>query len=114
MRHINPEQRDQLRTELLSDQDERIEGETLDRLSVQSAQVPGEMHRFISWFNRSAPTGNRRLGRALAEKSLAQSLGQPSLTLLSFAIEQSRKTYYAQLEQHQGVGSGWGRNDTLR
>lgn len=91
------------------------------------AQVPDEMHRFISWFNESALTGgtplpaltraalshvwfesihpfedgNGRLGRALAEKALAQSLGQPSLILLSFAIEQNRKAYYAQLEQHQ-------------
>lgn len=45
--------------------------------------------------------GNGRLGRALAEKALAQSLGQPSLILLSFAIEKNRKAYYAQLEQHQ-------------
>ncbi len=28
-------------------------------------------------------------------------MGQPSLILLSFAIEQNRKAYYAQLEQHQ-------------
>jgi Fic family protein len=218
VRHIDPEQRDLLRIELLSDEaikTSAIEGETLDRLSVQSSlrrelglatdrralqprehgvaemsvdvygtyalplddatlfrwhqmlmagsrhletiggyrthtdamqivpghldrptihfeappseQVPGEINRFIAWFNETAPNGpsplpaltraalihlwfesihpfedgNGRLGRALAEKALAQSLGQPSLILLSFAIEQNRKAYYAQLEQHQ-------------
>ncbi|GAA5628238.1 hypothetical protein Brsp05_03534 [Brucella sp. NBRC 12953] len=104
----------------------------LDRPTIHfeappSEQVPGEMDRFIAWFNETAPNGasplpaltraalshvwfesihpfedgNGRLGRALAEKALAQSLGQPSLILLSFAIEQSRKAYYTQLEQHQ-------------
>ncbi|PRA46570.1 cell filamentation protein Fic [Ochrobactrum sp. MYb68] len=218
MRHINPNERNQLRIELLSDEaikTSAIEGETLDRLSMQSSlrrqlglttdrrsvqphehgiaemtvdvygtyalplddatlfrwhamlmagsrhldtigayrthadamqivsgqlgrptihfeappskRVPIEMHRFIAWFNETAPNGpsplpaltrsalsliwfesihpfedgNGRLGRALAEKALAQSLGQPSLILLSFAIEQSRTAYYAQLEQHQ-------------
>ncbi len=92
-----------------------------------SAQVRDEMRQFISWFNASALTsgtplpaltraglshlwfesihpfedGNGRLGRALAEKALAQSLGQPSLIMLSFTIEQQRKAYYDQLEIHQ-------------
>jgi len=218
VRHINPQQRDLLRIELLSDEaikTSAIEGETLDRLSVQSSLrrqlglatdrrsvqprehgiaemmidvygsyasllddatlfrwhqmlmqgnrhletigayrthtdamqivsghlerptihfeappsslMPNEMDRFIAWFNETGPNGpsplpaltraalshiwfesihpfedgNGRLGRALAEKALAQSLGQPSLILLSFAIEQNRKAYYAQLEQHQ-------------
>jgi Fic family protein len=104
----------------------------LDRPTIHleappSAQVPEEMQRFISWFNASALTGgtplpaltraglshlwfesihpfedgNGRLGRALAEKALAQSLGQPSLIMLSFTIEQQRKVYYDQLEIHQ-------------
>jgi Fic family protein len=220
VRHIEPQQRDLLRIELLSDEAVKtsaIEGETLDRLSVQSSlrrqlglatdrrsvqprehgiaemmidvygsyasplddatlfrwhqmllagnrhldtigayrthtdamqivsghlnrptihfeappskQVPDEMGPFIAWFNETAPNGtsplpaltraalshvwfesihpfedgNGRLGRALAEKALAQSLGQPSLILLSFAIEQNRKAYYAQLEQHQST-----------
>ncbi|PRA80587.1 cell filamentation protein Fic [Ochrobactrum sp. MYb29] len=218
VRHIDPDERDRLRIELLSDEAVKtsaIEGETLDRLSVQSslrrqlglatdrrsvqprehgiaemtvdvygtyalplddatlfrwhtmlmagsrhlesigayrshsdamqivsgqldrptihfeappsAQVPEEMHKFISWFNASALTGatplpaltraglshlwfesihpfedgNGRLGRALTEKALAQSLGQPSLIMLSFTIEQQRKAYYDQLEIHQ-------------
>jgi Fic family protein len=104
----------------------------LDRPTIHfeappSAQVPEEMHQFISWFNASALTGstplpaltraglshlwfesihpfedgNGRLGRALAEKALGQSLGQPSLIMLSFTIEQQRKAYYDQLETHQ-------------
>ena len=89
-----------------------------------SAGVPQEMAALIDWFNRTTgPTmpaltraglshlwfesihpfedGNGRLGRALAEKSLAQSIGQPSLIALSTAIERDRKAYYDQLERHQ-------------
>jgi Fic family protein len=92
-----------------------------------SAQVPDEMARFVAWFNRTGPggaaplpplaraaighlhfesvhpfeDGNGRLGRALAEKSLAQDIGQPSLISLAFTIERNRKAYYAELERHQ-------------
>lgn len=92
-----------------------------------SAQVPGEMNQYVSWFNRTAPDaadplpaltraglshlyfesihpfqdGNGRLGRTLAEKSLAQNIGQPSLIAIAFTIEKERKAYYDQLEQHQ-------------
>lgn len=92
-----------------------------------SAQVPVEMQAFVNWFNRTAPTGeepmpalvraglghlwfesihpfedgNGRLGRALAEKSLAQNIGQPSLIALAYMIERDRKAYYEQLETHQ-------------
>lgn len=45
--------------------------------------------------------GNGRLGRALADKSLARSIGQPSLIALVFTIERERKAYYDQLERHQ-------------
>ena len=92
-----------------------------------SALVPEEMDQYLAWFNRTGPgaetplpalsraglshlyfesihpfeDGNGRLGRALAEKSLAQNIGQPSLIALAFVIERHRKTYYDQLEQHQ-------------
>lgn len=92
-----------------------------------SAQVMPEMERYVDWFNRTGPEGaaplpaltraglshlyfesihpfedgNGRLGRALAEKSLAQNIGQPSLIALAFTIEQERKSYYDQLERHQ-------------
>ena len=44
--------------------------------------------------------GNGRIGRALAEKSLAQNLGQPSLIALAYTIERKRKDYYAALERN--------------
>ena len=84
------------------------------------------MKRFITWFNETAPDGkhpmpaltragiahlyfvsihpfedgNGRIGRALAEKSLAQNLGQPSLIALAYTIERKRKEYYAALERN--------------
>jgi Fic family protein len=91
-----------------------------------SARMPDEMRRFITWFNDTAPggrhplppltragiahlyfvcvhpfeDGNGRIGRALAEKSLAQNLGQPSLIALAYTIERKRKDYYASLERN--------------
>ena len=55
------------------------------------------------WFESIHPfeDGNGRLGRALAEKSLAQNIGQPSLIALAYTIERHRKGYYDQLETHQ-------------
>ncbi|HWJ88727.1 MAG TPA: Fic family protein [Pelagibacterium sp.] len=89
-----------------------------------SSQVPGEMARFIDWFNDTSPggksplppltrsglvhiyfesihpfeDGNGRIGRALSEKALAQGIGQPSLISLAHTIERSRKQYYDMLE----------------
>ncbi|MBV8207005.1 MAG: Fic family protein, partial [Acidobacteria bacterium] len=89
-----------------------------------SSRVPYEAERFIAWFNRTAPRreeprsalaragiahlyfesihpfedGNGRLGRAIAEKALAQSLGQPTLTALAATILAQRKSYYEALE----------------
>jgi len=91
-----------------------------------SDRMPGEMKRFIEWFNDTAPTGknplppltraalahlyfvcihpfgdgNGRIARALAEKALAQNLGQPSLIALAYTIERKRKDYYAALERN--------------
>lgn len=98
-------------------------------------RVPMEMARFVEWFNRTAPTGERpipaltragiahlyfesihpfedgngRIGRALAEKALAQSLGQPTLIALSHAICQHRKAYYTALEENNTAlaVTGW-------
>ncbi len=90
-----------------------------------SRAIPVEMERFIAWFNRSAPQGpaplpaltragiahlyfesihpyedgNGRIGRALAEKALSQSLGQPTLIALSRAIKAGQRAYYAALER---------------
>ena len=91
-----------------------------------SSRVPDEMEQFITWFNDTAPggktplspltragiahlyfvcvhpfeDGNGRIGRALAEKSLAQNLGQPSLIALAYTIERKRGDYYASLEHN--------------
>ncbi len=90
-----------------------------------SDRLPDEMNHFIAWFNDTAPggknalpaltragvahlyfvcihpfeDGNGRIGRALAEKSLAQNLGRPSLIALAYTIERRRKEYYAALER---------------
>ncbi len=88
------------------------------------AKVPKEMTRFVKWFNRTAPNGgdplpaltragiahlyfesihpfedgNGRLGRAISEKALAQSVGHPTLTALAATILIRRKGYYEALE----------------
>ncbi len=91
-----------------------------------SKQVPREMKRFIKWFNDTAPggqaeikkasvrsavahlyfesihpfeDGNGRIGRAIAEKALSQTLGRPILLSLSRTIEADKKSYYAALEK---------------
>jgi Fic family protein len=89
-----------------------------------SADVPDQMSKFIQWFNRTAPggqeplpaltragiahlyfetihpfeDGNGRVGRVIAEKALAQSLGRPSLTVLAATILARRRDYYGALE----------------
>ena len=88
-----------------------------------SAQVFDELEALIQWYNQAheekqlAPLtiagiahlwfecihpfedGNGRVGRALAEKSLSQSLGQPSLISLSSVIEKNKRAYYEALER---------------
>lgn len=91
-----------------------------------SRQVSEEMSAFNAWFNESArrgkkalsaitragmahlyfesihpfEDGNGRIGRAISEKALAQSLGRPSLIALAQTIEGGRKDYYAALERN--------------
>lgn len=105
----------------------RLDKPTIHFEAPPSRQVKPEMETFIIWFNRSGPDGqtplqaltraavghlyfesihpfedgNGRIGRALAEKSLAQNIGQPSLISLAFTIEKNRKSYYSELERHQ-------------
>ncbi|PJA33461.1 MAG: DUF4172 domain-containing protein [Zetaproteobacteria bacterium CG_4_9_14_3_um_filter_53_7] len=98
-------------------------------------RVLAEMDAYIQWFNDTAPDGkhplpaltragiahlyfeaihpfddgNGRLGRALSEKALAQSLGMPGLFALSHIIEKNRADYYRQLEvTEKGLAiDGW-------
>lgn len=93
-----------------------------------SSSVDGEMKTFFQWFNDTAPgskdeikkapvrsaiahlyfetihpfeDGNGRIGRAVAEKALSQTIGRPVLLSLSRAIEAKNKLYYNALEQAQ-------------
>jgi Fic family protein len=84
-----------------------------------SDRVGPEMDRLIRWFNESQELpslvksglvhlyfvsihpfedGNGRIARALSEKALAQGIGEPTLTALSYRLESERKAYYHQLE----------------
>ncbi len=91
-----------------------------------SSEMKREMDGFVAWFNKTAPggeqplgaltragighfyfvsvhpfeDGNGRIGRALAEKSLAQNLGQPTLIALAYTIQAARKAYYDALERN--------------
>lgn len=79
------------------------------------------MAKFIAWFNDTGggpqpaltragiahlyfesvhpfEDGNGRIGRAIAEKALAQCFGRPTLIALAAAILARRKAYYAALE----------------
>ncbi|WP_340318137.1 Fic family protein [Rhizorhabdus argentea] len=90
-----------------------------------SQVVPAEMDAFIAWFNDTRPAGpspvsvlaragvahlgfesihpfedgNGRLGRALAEKALAQGLDAPAITALAETVRRHRKDYYSQLQR---------------
>lgn len=105
----------------------RQENPTVHFEAPPAQRVPAEMTTYMEWFNSSAPDsksplpalarasighlyfesihpfedGNGRIGRMLAEKSLAQNLQKPSLIVLAYTIEKDRKAYYNQLEHHQ-------------
>jgi Fic family protein len=93
-----------------------------------SSKVPVEMKQFIKWFNDTAPAGryeikkapvrsaiahlyfesihpfedgNGRIGRAIAEKALSQTIGRPVMMSLSQTIEVDRKSYYDALGKAQ-------------
>jgi Fic family protein len=89
-----------------------------------ASRVDAEMRRFLDWFNRTAPNGhepfpaltragvahlyfesihpfedgNGRIGRAISQKALAQSVGQPTLLALATTILERRRAYYDALE----------------
>ena len=102
----------------------RVDEPKLHFEALPSLRVETEMDAFVAWFNDTGPTGkshlpaltragmahlyfesihpfedgNGRIGRALSEKALAQSLGGPSLIALAYTIERQRKDYYDMLE----------------
>ena len=98
--------------------------------------VPTKMKQFIKWFNATAPgginaikkpmvrsaiahlyfesihpfeDGNGRIGRALSEKALSQSIKAPILLSLSISIEAKKNDYYdaLQLAQRSNQISPW-------
>lgn len=86
-----------------------------------AAAVADEMERFLRWFHESREAlpalarsalahlyfesihpfedGNGRIGRAIAELSLSQSLGKPVLLALSRTIGRHKKRYYDHLAE---------------
>ncbi|MDO5980909.1 Fic family protein [Flavivirga spongiicola] len=103
----------------------RIDKPTVHFEAPPSNRVPLEMENFINWFNETSPSGgnpikhapirsaishlyfetihpfedgNGRVGRAIAEKALSQTVGYPLLLSLSVAIEAKRKNYYNALK----------------
>ena len=85
-----------------------------------SEQIADEMENFVVWFNRSQNSlspllrsgiahiyfesihpfedGNGRIGRAISEKALSQSLERPTLIAVATMIEKKRKAYYSALQ----------------
>ncbi len=95
-----------------------------------STRVPEEMERFVGWYNSASlplkgqvseailksaiahlyfesihpfEDGNGRIGRAIAEKALSQSLGRPIMLSLSKTIEANKKAYYNALKEAQSA-----------
>ena len=93
-----------------------------------SVEVPKQMGAFIRWLNNTSPQGtkpikhapiraaiahlyfetihpfedgNGRIGRAIADKTLSQSVGYPLLMSLSATIEKNKKAYYTELKKAQ-------------
>ncbi|WP_439504811.1 Fic family protein [Sediminibacterium sp.] len=93
-----------------------------------SNNVPVQMSRFLKWFNDTAPggldeikkapvrsaiahlyfesihpfeDGNGRIGRAIAEKALSQTIGRPIVLSLSNTIEKNKNLYYNTIEKAQ-------------
>lgn len=102
--------------------------ETVHFEAPPSVQVQAEMEMFFNWFNETKPDGKRpihnlmiraavahlyfetihpfedgngRIGRIIAEKTLAQGVKKPLLMSLSTAIEADKKSYYTALKKAQ-------------
>ena len=99
----------------------RFDKQTVYFEAPPSKIINKEMNKFIKWFNDSRhkesiltraaiahvyfesihpfEDGNGRIGRALVEKSLSQSLNQPTLIAVSEIITRRKKEYYAALAE---------------
>lgn len=93
-----------------------------------SAEISREMDQFVQWYNQAVfplkgevaeaviksaiahlyfesihpfEDGNGRIGRAIAEKALSQSIGRPVILSLSTIIERNKAAYYAALKKAQ-------------
>jgi len=99
--------------------------ETVHYEAPPSVRVPQEMKDFVQWYNACEvkntadaliktsvahlyfesihpfEDGNGRIGRAIAEKCLLQSLGAPVLFSISTIIEKNKKQYYDALKNAQ-------------
>jgi Fic family protein len=101
----------------------RLGGRHVHFVAMPTHDVPDGMKRFMDWLHDSAPDGtkplpaitragiahvwflavhpfedgNGRIGRAVVEKTLAQSAQQPIFTGISSAIHRRRKAYYEAL-----------------
>ncbi|MYB34245.1 MAG: Fic family protein [Gammaproteobacteria bacterium] len=91
-----------------------------------ATQVPSEMAAFLDWYNRTSPLisdrklsgivragiahlwfevihpfddGNGRVGRAISDHALSQSLSYSTTACLATAIEGDKKSYYLELEK---------------
>src|SRR5690606_18273883 len=96
------------------------------KIFLNRVRYSSRMGGFMKWFQDTAPDGssplpaftrtgithlffvcihpledgNGRIGRAIAEKALAQSFGQPTLIALSHTIQKHKKAYYDALEHN--------------
>lgn len=104
----------------------RLDRPTVHFEAPPSRKIPNEMEQFIVWFNtfhlerpnallpivkagishlyfvsiHPFEDGNGRISRALSEKSISLSVGQPALLSLSKTIGAHKKVYYEALERN--------------
>ncbi|WP_276165312.1 Fic family protein [Zobellia alginiliquefaciens] len=72
---------------------------TIDNKSISPLAKAGIAHFYFVTIH-PFEDGNGRIGRAIAEKSISQSIQRPALISLSQMIEAKKKEYYGTLEKH--------------
>ena len=98
-----------------------LDNPTVHYEAPPSSNVSKEMDAFVAWFNGESTAfepltragfahlyfesihpfedGNGRIGRAISEKALSQSLNRPTLIAISYTIESKKKAYYSALQE---------------